>query len=213
MWGMYPMLEAVLHGFLLSIALIMPIGMQNGFLFSQGALHKHWLGAVPAVIAAALCDTLLITLAVIGVSAAAFHIVWLRLIFGIIGICFLIYMGWTTWRDEPSETQSTNQGVWTIKRQVTFAASVSLLNPHALLDTLAVIGGSASVYTTWPVKIAFGAACAAVSWIWFFVLMTIGHVASRTAARMSAKRMINRLSALMMWASAVYLGYILYSFQ
>ncbi|TDY46240.1 L-lysine exporter family protein LysE/ArgO [Alicyclobacillus sacchari] len=207
------MLAAALHGLLLSIALIMPIGMQNGFLLSQGAMHKRWLGAAPAVVAAALCDTLLIALAVLGVSAAAFHIIWLRLAFGIVGICFLLYMGWATWREEPRDTDQGDQGVWNIKRQVTFAASVSLLNPHALLDTLAVIGGSATVYTAWSTKLAFGAACAAVSWIWFFVLMTIGHMASRAAAGMGTKRIINRLSALMMCASAVYLGYILSTFR
>ena len=38
-------------------------------------------------------------------------------------------------------------------RQVAFAASVSILNPHALLDTVAVIGTSSIQYAGWSVCI------------------------------------------------------------
>ena len=33
------------------------------------------------------------------------------------------------------------------KKQIGFAISVSLLNPHAIMDTVGVIGTSASVYS------------------------------------------------------------------
>lgn len=204
---------AAFHGFILALALILPIGMQNGFILSQGALHKRWIAALPAVVAAAICDTILVGLAVVGVSAAALHIVWLRYVFGIIGIVFLLYIGWTTWRDSAKEQQDENASAWSPKRQVKFAISVSLLNPHALIDTLAVIGGSALVYTSWSDKFAFGIACAAVSWIWFFVLVVLGHLAGRAAVKRASLGLINRISALMMWSSAIYLGYIIYNFK
>lgn len=59
---------AFIHGFLLSLGLILPIGMQNGFIFTQGALHSRWSKSLPAVFTASVCDTLLIALAVLGVS-------------------------------------------------------------------------------------------------------------------------------------------------
>lgn len=34
-----------------------------------------------------------------------------------------------------------------VKKQIGFALSVSLLNPHAIMDTVGVIGTSASVYS------------------------------------------------------------------
>ncbi|WAH37917.1 LysE/ArgO family amino acid transporter [Alicyclobacillus dauci] len=205
------MLIAFVHGIILSFGLIMPIGMQNGFILTQGAVQKRWVGAMPAIATAALCDTLLIGLSVVGLSSAAFAFVWLRVAMGVIGIVFLLYMGWRTWRDDSTE-DSANQSPWSTKRQVRFAASVSLLNPHAWLDTLAVIGGSVLVYSSWNERISFGVACTVVSWVWFIALAVMGHVAGRVMFQSSA-RIISRVSALMMFASAIYLSYIMFTFQ
>lgn len=208
------MLVAFIHGFLLSLGLILPIGMQNGFILTQGALHNRWSNSLPAVVTASICDTFLIALAVLGVSTIALHITWLRNTFGAIGIVFLLHMGWSTWRPktEPKngETAST---AWTAKRQIGFTLSVSLLNPHALIDTLAVIGGSAVAYKAWTDRIAFGVASVAVSWLWFFGLSIAGHMVGKVALRKSSLQVLNRVSAMMMWMSAVYLGYVIYSFK
>ncbi|QSO45819.1 LysE/ArgO family amino acid transporter [Alicyclobacillus mengziensis] len=208
------MLLAFIHGFLLSLGLILPIGMQNGFILTQGALHSRWSNSLPAVLTASMCDTFLIALAVIGVSTVALHITWLRYTFGGIGIAFLIYMGFGTWREKQgTNDQTTTATAWTTRRQIGFTSSVSLLNPHALIDTLAVIGGSAVVYTAWSERIAFGAASVLVSWLWFFALSITGHVLGKVALQKSSLQVLNKVSAVMMWMSAAYLGYIIYSFQ
>ncbi|QQE80210.1 LysE/ArgO family amino acid transporter [Alicyclobacillus sp. SO9] len=208
------MLIAFIHGFVLSLGLILPIGMQNGFILTQGALHRRWSSSLPAVVTASICDTLLIGLAVLGVSTVALHITWLRYTFGAIGIVFLLYMGWSTWRKE-AEPQNGKMPstAWTAKRQIGFTSSVSLLNPHALIDTLAVIGGSAVMYTTWQNRIAFGVASAAVSWLWFFGLSIASHAVGKVVLKSSSFGVLNRISATMMWLSAVYLGYVVYSFK
>lgn len=208
------MLVAFIHGFLLSLGLILPIGMQNGFILTQGALHSRWARSLPAVLTASVCDTFLIALAVVGVSTMALHITWLRYTFGAIGIVFLLYMGRTTWKTKPGEpNDEAASAAWNAKRQIGFTSSVSLLNPHALIDTLAVIGGSAIAYTDWKDRIAFGIASAAVSWVWFLGLSIAGHVVGKVALRKSSLQVLNRVSAVMMWASALYLGYIIYSFK
>lgn len=206
------MLLAFLHGILLSLGLILPIGMQNGFILTQAALQPRWSGSLPAVITAAICDTLLIALAIIGVSAIALHMNWLRNALGLIGIAFLLYMGLGAWRDRGPATGEA-KAPWTAKRQIGFGASVSLLNPHALIDTLIVIGGSAVMYTSWTDRISFGVACVAVSWIWFLCLSVIGHMLGRAALRSSSLLVLNRVSAIMMWLSAIYLAYIILTFQ
>ena len=61
------MSEAVIHGFLLAIGLILPLGAQNVFVFNQGANQSKLIKAFPAVITAGICDSILISLAVIGV--------------------------------------------------------------------------------------------------------------------------------------------------
>lgn len=207
------MLLAAIHGFVLALGLILPIGMQNSFILLQGSLHQRWSGSFPAVLTASLCDTLLVALSVIGVSATAFRLPSLRYAVGAIGILLMLYMGWSAWRSKDKVQQREGANAWTPKRQIAFALSVSLLNPHALIDTLAVIGGSAMVYTSWGERIAFAAACAAVSWIWFISLSLVGHLAGRTAIKRSSLRVLNRISAIMMWSSAIYLGYIVFTFQ
>ncbi|MCL6597844.1 MAG: LysE family transporter [Alicyclobacillus macrosporangiidus] len=204
------MFIAFVHGFLLSLGLILPIGMQNGFILTQGALHRRWAGALPAVLTAAVCDTLLIALAVMGVSAVALQIRWLRYTFGAIGIAFLLYMGASAWRENPKQDETAVTTAWTVRRQMVFTASVSLLNPHALIDTLAVVGGSAAAYPDWPDRIAFGVASVLVSWLWFFALSIAGHLAGRALLGRSSLRVFNRVSAAMMFASALYLAYIIW---
>ncbi|WP_245575693.1 LysE/ArgO family amino acid transporter [Alicyclobacillus contaminans] len=212
--GEMVLLAAFIHGFVLSVGLILPIGMQNGFILTQGALHHRWSRSLPAVVTASVCDTLLIALAVIGVSTVALQFTWLRLTFGTIGIGFLAFMGWATWREKPEgKTDDTVSTTWTTKRQIGFASSVSLLNPHALIDTFMVIGGSAAAYADWPERITFGVASVAVSWLWFTGLSIVGHVVGKVVLRTSSLRTINRVSAAMMWASAIYLAHIIYAFQ
>ncbi|WP_035453704.1 hypothetical protein [Alicyclobacillus herbarius] len=46
------MLVAFIHGFALSLGLILPIGMQNGFILTQGALHRRWSKLLPSVVTA-----------------------------------------------------------------------------------------------------------------------------------------------------------------
>jgi L-lysine exporter family protein LysE/ArgO len=67
-------LTAFTHGFILALGLILPLGAQNVFVFQQGATQHRFFQALPAVITAAVCDTALIILAVLGVSVVVFTI-------------------------------------------------------------------------------------------------------------------------------------------
>ena len=51
------MLQAILHGVLLAIGLILPLGAQNIFVFNQGANQTKFRRALPAIITAGLCDS------------------------------------------------------------------------------------------------------------------------------------------------------------
>ncbi|ALA71771.1 lysine transporter [Geobacillus stearothermophilus 10] len=59
------MMRAFLHGLILAFGLIFPLGVQNVFILTQGAIQRRWRRALPAVLTASLCDTLLILLAVL----------------------------------------------------------------------------------------------------------------------------------------------------
>jgi L-lysine exporter family protein LysE/ArgO len=193
---------AFLHGFVLALGLILPLGVQNTFLFTQGALHRRWPGALPAVITAGLCDTLLITVAVSGLSLVVLAVPWFKTALAWAGVLFLAYMGWATWRSQPAAEAGGEE--WPARRQVLFAASVSLLNPHAILDTVAVIGTSALAYSGGP-RLAYTLACVAVSWLWFLGLSAAGHWLGMAAGGTALRRWLNRISAVIMWGVGIQL--------
>jgi len=196
------LLAATLHGFLLAFGLILPLGAQNTFVMTQGALHRRWVGALPAVLTAAISDTLLITVAVSGLSLVVLTIPWFEAALSWVGVLFLAYMGWATWRSEVATADEAGGERWPARRQIAFAASVSLLNPHAILDTVAVIGTNSLQYTG-SAKLAFAVACIGVSWIWFFALATAGYLVGLAASGVRLRRRLNQLSALVMWAVAL----------
>lgn len=153
---------AIIHGIVLAFGLILPLGAQNVFVFQQGALQPRLYRALPVVITATLCDTLLIALAVIGVSVVVFTIPALQIGLYIIGFCFLVYMGWSVWNTSSSSGDQEKQKLMPARKQILFACSVSLLNPHAILDTIGVIGTNSLQYSG-AEKLAFTLACIIVS--------------------------------------------------
>ncbi|MFS0553623.1 LysE/ArgO family amino acid transporter [Brevibacillus sp. 179-C9.3 HS] len=198
------MLEAILHGFVLAFGLILPLGAQNVFVFNQGALQPTLLRAMPVVLTAALCDTLLILLAVLGVSLVVLTVTWLKTVLYVVGFFFLMYMGYLTWRSRPN-TDDGEKERFSAKKQIMFAASVSLLNPHAILDTIGVIGTSSLSYTGTE-KWGFTIACILVSCLWFFGLSVAGRTARRLDRSGKLQRSLNMVSAVIMWAVAIYMA-------
>jgi L-lysine exporter family protein LysE/ArgO len=81
------LIEAFIHGTILAFGLILPLGVQNVFIFNQGANQPTFLRAIPAVITASICDTLLILLAVLGVSIIVFTFIWIKTV--LFGLGFL----------------------------------------------------------------------------------------------------------------------------
>lgn len=195
-------MEAVLHGIILAFGLILPLGVQNVFVFSQGATQQSLLRAVPATVTAAVCDTLLILLAVLGLSMVVLQFEWLRVGLMSAGILFLLYMGYSIWRTRPA-AMKTGQAL-NGKQQIVFALSVSLLNPHAILDIFGVIGTSALRYTGFE-QFIFTAACIIVSWLWFIGLMLAGSTMQRIDDTGRLMNIFNKCSAVFIWCTAVYL--------
>ncbi|WHX41298.1 LysE/ArgO family amino acid transporter [Mesobacillus sp. AQ2] len=203
------MLEAFIHGFILALGLILPLGVQNVFIFNQGALQPRYRNVLPAVITAALCDTLLISVSVLGVSLLILGSFWFKVILVGGGIIFLVYMGWTTWNTKPNNEKGSIAKEFSIKKQILFAASVSLLNPHAIMDTVGVIGTS-SIRFEGEEKIIFAVTAILVSWIWFFAISYIGRITGKIDKSGKVLLILNKISALVMWAAA---GYLFLSFN
>ncbi|EGG38518.1 LysE/ArgO family amino acid transporter [Paenibacillus sp. HGF5] len=198
------MIAVILHGFILALGLILPLGVQNVFVFNQGVVQPRFIRALPVMITASLCDTLLISLAVLGVSVIVLEYEWIKLTLFTLGICFLVYMGAATWRSKPSGQDPESARSFSPKKQIVFAMSVSLLNPHAVLDTMGVIGTSSLQYEGAD-KMIFTVVCIAVSWLWFLGLGIAGRAMGRMDSTGRLLSALNRISAVIMWGTAAYL--------
>lgn len=119
-----------------------------------------------------------------------------------VGIVFLLYMGYSIWRSNP--TTSEKSEALPVKKQILFALSVSLLNPHAILDTIGVIGTSALKYNGTE-QVLFTAACVLISWLWFFGLTLAGASFKKLDSSGKLMNIFNKCSAIFIWATAMYL--------
>lgn len=198
------MLHAFIYGVVLAFGLIIPLGVQNIFVFNQGATQRHFLHALPSVLTAFICDATLIICAVVGVSLIVLTIPWLKTVVFLVGLCFLLYMGWITWNTKIRAREGDKP--LSAKRQIAFAASVSLLNPHALLDTVGVIGTN-SLNLADGEKWAYTAACILVSFSWFMGLAMAGHFLHKVDKRGAWIKSINKVSAIIMWTVAGYIAW------
>jgi L-lysine exporter family protein LysE/ArgO len=203
------MVGALFHGIALAFGLILPLGAQNVFVFNQGASQPTFKRVLPVILTASLCDTLLILLAVIGVSVIVLSVPVLQTVIFSIGFLFLLYMGWTIWKSDPTGVNHKEVAL-PPKKQIMFALSVSLLNPHAILDTIGVIGTSSLSYSG-AEKWTFTIACIIISWIWFFCLAVVGRRVGQFDTTGRFIKILNKVSALIIWGVSLYIAYQLFN--
>ncbi|WP_177504316.1 LysE/ArgO family amino acid transporter [Anaerosinus sp.] len=196
---------AFVHGFCLALGLILPLGVQNLFVFQQGIVQRKLLYAIPVAVTAAICDTILIILSVSGVSMVFIHFCVLKNCLLVCGILFLLYMGYINWRN-CGDLQGVNVKAFLPKQQIVFAMSVSFLNPYAFLDIIGVIGTSSLQYEN-EEKMLFTFACILVSWIWFFSLAFAGRCLGAADNLGNKIKIINKISSLFIWGTALMLIY------
>lgn len=196
-------MEIIIHGVVLAFGLILPLGVQNVFIFTQGATQPTLIRALPATITAAICDTVLILLSVFGLSLLILQMEGVRTVLMVAGILFLLYISVTIWRSSP--TEAGDGAALPVNKQIIFACSVSLLNPHALVDIVGVIGTSALKYNGYEL-VLFTASCIAVSWLWFFGLMYVGSRIKSFGNQKTIMTIFNKSSAVFIFAMAVYLA-------
>jgi len=196
------MIESFIHGIILALALILPPGPQNLFIFLQGINQSKFIHSFPVLITASLADTILILVAIFGVSTIVLTLPSIKILLILGGILFLIYMGWLSWNSNHFKNSQFNEiEHWSLKKKIFFTLSVSLLNPHAILDTIGVIGTSSLSYTG-NIKASFAIACILVSWVWFTFLIIAGTLMSKFSYFIP---LFNKISAVIMWMSAIYL--------
>jgi L-lysine exporter family protein LysE/ArgO len=193
-------LNTYLGGVLLGLAMITPIGPQNIFLINQGfALGMPRV--LVAVVAAGICDTVLIALGGLGTATALGRVTELKTLLLICGAIFLTYLAIQSFRSDPEEiARADGEGVrW--RRVVAQCASASVLNPHSVLDVVGVLGVAiaAQAPTHRPI---FAAGTISASWLWFIVL-ALGASTVRRWLTPKRRQLIDRASGLLLLGFAV----------
>jgi L-lysine exporter family protein LysE/ArgO len=193
---------AYLTGLALGLALIVPIGAQNVFVVGQG-LAVGWPHAGWAVIAAGSCDTLLILAGAAGVSGLLAALPALRGALLIGGAVFLGYLAVQSWRNADGAERFQAGHALNASRMIRRTVAVSLLNPHAILDTVGVIGAAVAAQPA-SSRVLFASGTVTASWLWFLFL-AVGAAAMRRYLTPRRAVWFDRASGTIMIVFAVFL--------
>ncbi len=190
------MLSIFVKGAVLGLGLVIPLGPQNAFLFQRATVQQRFIYLLPVLFVAILCDAFLILSAVIGVNLIDPFIKWKSGLM-LVGALFLLYMAWTMWKSSNTAEWSSQSRVLNIWQQILYTLSISLLNPHAILDTFFVIGTVSSNYIGVE-KHAFAFGCIFIDIIWFLSLTFMGFYLKKIRNGVKIIKITNRISAVIM---------------
>ncbi|MGY3871194.1 L-lysine exporter [Aeromonas crassostreae] len=199
------MMATSLQGFLLGLAMIIPIGAQNAFVLSRGIHRNHHL--LTATLCC-LCDLVLIGIGVFGGAnlLAASPLGLALLTWG--GVLFLVWFGvrslGSAWRGQ-GEALADSPRLMGVKSVLAMTLGVTLLNPHVYLDTLMLLGSLGSQFAE-PLRPAFAAGAMLASLVWFYGLALGAAALSPWLARGRVQRVIDALVGLIMLGLALQLA-------
>lgn len=184
------------NGLMLGLSLIAALGPQNVFLIRQGALREH---AIVSALTCFACDIILVTASVAGLHQVLkmhpnLHI-WLTWF----GVSFLLYYGAKALKQafNKNENQTIRKEQNINRLQVVLMAlGFSLLNPHAIIDSLVIIGSGSSQFPEHPQ--AFLCGVVSSSFLWFASLTFVTHYFADQLSKVSVWRRIEFASGLLM---------------
>jgi L-lysine exporter family protein LysE/ArgO len=199
-----PVLLAAASGLALGLGLIVAIGAQNAFVLRQGLRLEH-VAAVVAVCTAS--DLVLITAGVLGAGGVLTRVPWLVPVVALAGAAFLLGYAVLAGRRalRPGALRTDAAGARAgLAATVGTCLALTWLNPHVYLDTVVLLGSTASTYgrERW----AFGAGAGLGSVVWFAALGFGARLLRPVFARPAAWRALDAAIALVMAALAVSLA-------
>lgn len=203
----YPWLSPLAAGFGLGASLIVAIGSQNAFVLRQGLKAQHVLAVCTICF---LCDALLISLGAGGFSSmvSASPLLMRLTLWG--GVLFLTVYGARSFvaaiRPGTLVADADTEEKAPFARIVVTTLSLSLLNPHAFLDTVVLLGSLASHYAG-HARLLFAVGAIFASFAWFFTLGFGARGLAPLFRTPSAWRVLDILVACTMWGIAAKLAW------
>ena len=163
------------NGFLISLGLIVAIGPQNAFVLRKGLRRRHVFAVAMTCF---LADAVLILLGAAGVGALAKQSATATSVLTFGGAAFLLWFGYNSFRNAKNPQVLTDESMEEVGDKakgkgvgaaIITGMALTFLNPHALLDTLVIIGGITTQYDSPGLEVFVGGALLA-SFVWFFAL-------------------------------------------
>jgi L-lysine exporter family protein LysE/ArgO len=199
------MIAAAVHGYLVSMSLILAIGAQNAFVLRQGVRREH-VAAVVAV--CAISDAILIAAGVAGFGALTAAVPWFGEAMRWAGVVFLVVYGALRFKAaakggealRPSEASSAPLG-----KVLATCLLLTWANPHVYLDTVVLIGSISAQHPGH--QMAFGVAAALASLTFFSALGFGAKVLAPVFARPASWVWLEIAVGCTMWAIAAALAF------
>lgn len=161
-----------LNGLLLGLSLIMALGPQNIFLIKQGARRNH---ATLSAVVCFVCDMILVCASVTGLHELLLAhpslqswMIWL-------GSAFLLYYASKALINGLFQKKKDAQDAPPAHNKtqiILFAIGFSLLNPHAIIDSLVIIGSGSSQFPDHQGVFLLGVLTASLLWFSSLTLTT-----------------------------------------
>jgi L-lysine exporter family protein LysE/ArgO len=189
-------------GLLFGLATAFPVGVQSFVVMNQG-LRFGYPRVLTGIITASLCDTLLIVAGAAGASALLAG-AGERVPVILIGIAFLATFGVLAFRAPPEEEAGEVKNVGRPLPMIAQTVGVSLFNPHAVLETVGVLGAAIAAQSA-ENRMEFACGVIAASWVWF-VMVGFGASALQKRLTTTARLWMQRGSGVMMLALAAVLA-------
>jgi L-lysine exporter family protein LysE/ArgO len=158
-------LSSYLFGLLFGLATTLSVGVLSLVVMNQG-LAAGYPRVLFGIVTASLCDTLLIVLSAVGASTAL-TAPGSRKILICLGVVFLLLMGVRTLRSSPQYGEI--RGIARPTAMIVQAAGASLLNPHAILETVGILGAAIAAQGAGS-RTEFAAGVVSASWVWFLAV-------------------------------------------
>ena len=160
-------MEKYLQGFLMGLAYVAPIGVQNLFVINSAITQKRSKSLLIALIVI-FFDITLAFACFFGIGLLIDKLEWLKLIILLVGSLVIIYIGQGLLRSK-SELKKNNNMDIPILKAITSACVVTWFNPQAIIDGTMVLGACRATLSS-EAGLYFILGVTSASFCWFMGL-------------------------------------------
>ncbi|MCE0722164.1 MULTISPECIES: LysE/ArgO family amino acid transporter [Legionella] len=193
-----------LNGLFLGLSLIIALGPQNVFLIKQGAQKNH---AILSAVICFICDFILICSSIAGLHKLLQLRPVLQIWMMLLGTLFLLFYSAKTLANAFSKSSEDAENIHQPRNRaqiILLALGFSILNPHAIIDSLVIIGGGSSGYPNQEPIFLLGVLTS--SFVWFSSLTFTALYFSDVLTKANVWKGIELISGMLMAFIGIKLG-------